>query len=100
MRHQVITHNMANINTPEFKRSRVVFEAHMSQALKQGDNPVGVRPQVVREIGTLGRSDGNNVDLENEMTSLALNQIWYAALTRQLADHYSRLRTVIHEGRR
>lgn len=99
LRQNVLANNIANINTPGFKRSRVAFEAQLADALNQGSGADAVRPQVVVEDKSAARPDGNNVDLESEMSDLALNQIWYAALTRQLSDHFSRLSTVIHDGR-
>lgn len=100
LRHRVLANNIANISTPGFKRSRVEFEAQLSEALQQGESPDAVRPAVVREADTFELPDGNNTDVEGEMSRLAENQIWYSALTRQLSDHFARLQTVIHEGRR
>lgn len=100
LRHRVQAHNIANLTTPGFKRARVEFEQHLTAALASGGSPESVRPTVVVEQNTLARGDGNNVDIEGEMTALAENQIWYSALTRQMADHFSRLRSVIHDGRR
>lgn len=100
LRQRVLAHNVANINTPGFKRARVEFEDHLARAVAAQQDPDAVQPEVVVETQSLGRPDGNNVDIELEMAQLAENQIWYAALTRQLSDHFARLRTVIHDGRR
>ena len=100
LRQRVSAHNIANINTPGFKRTRVEFEQHLATALQEGTDPGDVRPVVVTEENTVARPDGNNFDIEGEMTALAENQLWYAALTRQLSDHFARLRMVIHDGRR
>jgi flagellar basal-body rod protein FlgB len=100
LRHNVLANNIANVSTPGFKRSRVDFETQLADALAQGTDTDQVKPQVVREDQTTGRPDGNNVDVESELSEMALNQIWYAALTRQLSDHFGRLDTVIHDGRR
>lgn len=100
LRQRVLAHNIANVNTPGFKRSRVEFEHRLAEALSQGAPPESVEVKVVQELHSLARPDGNNVDIELEMTQLAENQIWYAALTRQISDHFARLRMVIHEGRR
>jgi flagellar basal-body rod protein FlgB len=100
LRQQTLANNIANVNTPGFKRSRVEFEQHLAEALKVGDDPTTVRAQLTRETTSQGRPDGNNVDIEFEMTGLAENQIWHAALTRQITDHFARLRMAIHEGRR
>lgn len=99
LRHRVIAHNIANVETPGFKRSRVEFEQQLSQALEAGQDPSAVKPEVVLEADQTARPDGNNVDIEGEMTRLAVNQIWYSAMTRQLSDHFARLRMAITEGR-
>jgi flagellar basal-body rod protein FlgB len=100
LRQRVLAHNIANVSTPGFKRSRVEFETQLSDALRRGDEGDAVQPEVITEVDRIGRPDGNNVDVELEMTRMTENQLWYAALVRQLSDHYSRLRMVIHDGRR
>jgi len=100
LRQRVLANNVANVSTPGFKRSRVDFEAQLAEAVTKGEGADEVRPTVVTEAYSIGRPDGNNVDIELEMTRIAENQIWYSALTRQLSDHFSRLRMVIHDGRR
>lgn len=99
LRQRVYAHNIANVKTPGFKRSRVDFEDELARAL-EAKNPDAVRPTVVYEEDSLGRPDGNNVDIEAEMVKVAENQIWQAALARQISDHFSRLSMVIHDGRR
>ncbi|NLK00881.1 MAG: flagellar basal body rod protein FlgB, partial [Clostridia bacterium] len=46
------------------------------------------------------RVDGNNVDLEEEMTNLAMNGINYNFATRMLNNKISNIRHVVSEGRR
>ncbi len=99
LRQRVLANNLANAMTPGFKRSRVDFETELARALAAGTNPDQVRPAVVKETDSIGRPDGNNVDVEAESVKMALNQIWYSALTRQISDHFHRLRLVITEGR-
>lgn len=99
LRQRVIANNLANVNTPGFKQSHVEFEERLAQVLADGENPDAVKAQAVRENTTIGKPDGNNVDVESATTTMAQNQIWYAALTRQLSDRYARLRTVIYDGR-
>lgn len=98
-RQQVLAHNIANVNTPGFKRSRVDFEAQLARAIANGESPDEIRAMVVEETDSLGRPDGNNVDIEAESVKMAENQIWYAALSRQISDHFARLRMVIRDGR-
>lgn len=99
LRQRITAHNLANVTTPGFKRARVEFEEQMQQALASGQTPDRVQPKVVEETKIMGRPDGNNVDIELEMSQMAMNQIWHGALVRQLSDHFSRLRMVIRDGR-
>lgn len=99
LRHEVTANNIANMDTPGFKRSRVEFERQLAQALESGQDPQTVQPQIVVEQDRSANPNGNNVDVEAEMARLAENQLWYAALTRQLSDHFARLRMAIHDGR-
>lgn len=96
LRQEALSHNLANLNTPGFKRLQVRFE----DELRSATAPDAVRPRVVRDTLTSGRPDGNNVDLERESVLIAENQIHYAALTRQMSEHLNRIRLVIFEGRR
>lgn len=121
LRHQVIANNVANVNTPGFQASEVVFEERLKAAIEarppQGvravtvhekhipfgppePEPLPIEPKVRLMPLTQMRQDGNNVDLESEMARLAANQLWYQALVRQVQDEFARLRTVITEGRR
>lgn len=124
LRHQVIANNLANVNTPGFKRSRVDFEGELKKFLESeapgalslaatqpghlgfpGSLAPGVESpraelRVVSENSTTMRNDGNNVDLETEMVLMSENSIWYGALTRQIAAKFAGLRYVISEGRR
>lgn len=98
LRQQVLANNIANANTPGFKRSRVEFETKLAEALRNGQPLEQVQPEIIQETNTIGRPDGNNVDIELEMSELAENQIYYSALTRSLNDHFARLKQVI-DGR-
>ncbi|MGE5672567.1 MAG: flagellar basal body rod protein FlgB [Mycobacterium leprae] len=95
MRQMVLANNVANANTPGFKRSHVEFEQQLAKALQEGRDPVAVQPAVVQETNTSLQPDGNNVDMEVEMTEMAQNQIYYAALTQQLSSQLARMRMVI-----
>ena len=122
LRHQVIANNLANVNVPGFQASEVSFEERLKQALEPPAAPVqlqgittdprhipipvvapppgAVTPTVNLITTGVMRQDGNNVDAEAEMAKLAANQLWYQALVRSVGDEFSRLRTVIMEGRR
>lgn len=111
-RQRAIGENIANVDTPGYKRLEVGFEDQMQQALGQGDKlPLAVdqpgqltigpsaiadlQPQVVRVTGTTGRNDGNNVDIDVEMTKLAETNISYDTIARTLKQRFDILRGVI-----
>lgn len=109
LRQEVIANNLANANTPLFKRSTVMFEDHLRQALgketgrrtvREGVTMEELAPRVVRDHRNSMRMDLNNVDVDQEMVFLSGNQIKYNALTQFISDRYSNLRYVINEGRR
>ncbi|WP_353892104.1 flagellar basal body rod protein FlgB [Proteinivorax hydrogeniformans] len=115
-RQGVLTNNIANVDTPGFKRSDVTFKGELHKALnKKGlpgevthhnHRPIGrqtlsaVHPQKQRDYSTSMREDGNNVDIELETAAMAKNGIYHSTLTQQLNNKFGMLRTVINEGRR
>lgn len=117
VRQRVIANNIANANTPGFKKSDVIFEDLLQQALAEGTGlrqvrtnehhlsknslPVElVQPQVVTSTATAMRNDGNNVDVEAEMATIAQNSLYYNALAQQLSSRLNALKTVINQGGR
>jgi flagellar basal-body rod protein FlgB len=97
LRHQVIANNLANVNTPGFKSRKVQFENALSKAIRQpGSGAIAsVRPQVTTDSSTSERQDGNNVDMESEMVDLAANQIKFEALSQQVSNLFTQLKSVI-----
>jgi len=115
LRQRVIANNIANVNTPAFKKSTVVFESLLKKALERkpvemvttdprhfSGKPLlaGLTPEVNLIRTTSMRTDGNNVDIDEEMANLAANSMQYQAAVKELADRYSGLSYVISGGRR
>ena len=120
LRQRLLAHNVANAETPGYKRYDVRFAELLAERLQEGRLPLrrtdpahlpgaagsgasaAAAPAgaVYRETWTAMRNDGNNVDIDAEMARLAETAIHYQALVRQLSDRIALLRTVIHEGRR
>jgi flagellar basal-body rod protein FlgB len=106
LRHAAISHNIANVNTPGYKRYEVPFEAALARAIRQNINVCGLpcRPNrefilpVVRDL-TIGRADGNNVDIERETVQLAENALRYETLSSYIARFFTGLKAVINAGR-
>ena len=113
LRQRVLAHNLANLNTPGFKRSSVSFEERLQQARAAGQLPLArtherhlqppsaaAEPQVITEKHTARRRDGLNADLERVMLELVANQVRYNAYIQQLNSRLDNWRVVINEGRR
>jgi flagellar basal-body rod protein FlgB len=114
LRQEVIAHNMANNDTPDYKAQHVAFESLYRQAVEDQKNgairmktsssrhfegeypdPDAVAPVVVSENWHTMRMDGNNVDVDQEMNDLAVNTIRYNLTIQQVTDELRRLRTAI-----
>lgn len=115
LRHKVISNNIANVNTPGFKKSEVSFEEFLQTEINDSTLPLartnaghlsgngalgGVRaPQINTINSTSFRTDGNNVDVDIEMANLAKNNIYYNAMVNQLSKHFTMLKSAIKEGK-
>lgn len=86
-RQSVISSNIANINTPNYK----AFDLIMNEKLKE--------PKIVPTNSPI-KNDGNSVDLDMEMSKLTKNQLMFKMLTMTIAKRFEQLRSVIAEGRR
>ena len=109
LRHKVIVNNVANVNTPGFKRSEVSFEDELAAA-SQGESGTGITrtnakhlpamgpstsPRVTSVTSTSLRTDGNNVDIDAEMGAMAKNNIFYNALATHIGLYYNNLKSAI-----
>ncbi len=105
-RNEVIANNIANIDTPYYKRQDVNFEDELERALWR--NRYKTMDQRVRELqdrklearvvndysGFSYRLDKNNVDIETENIMLAANQIKYQGLMEGLKNEFNNLQAV------
>lgn len=125
-KNDVIANNIANVDTPGFKSSSVDFESVFREALDAGGTSTaptvtsafagvsGKRslqgasrmtdqdslvPSVHVNSQTSIRMDGNNVDIDAEMTELAKNAILYDTLSYAATRELGRLKMVINEGK-
>ncbi len=96
LRHRVIAQNVANVNTPGYRRREVTFEADLAKALA-APGPGGtahVRPKVVIADGP-ERVDGNTVDIDREMGDLSKNALLYQAAATIVTSRVASLRAAI-----
>jgi flagellar basal-body rod protein FlgB len=102
MRQQVIANNLANVNTPGYKRKEVNFEEALASALADNDEQAlaSFSPAVSTDDTISMRLDGNSVDVDNEMAHLAENNVMYNALVQVVSKRLNDLSYVISDGRR
>ena len=110
MRNQAIANNIANVDTPGYKRQDVSFEAELKHALKASkyvslDEKVDhlnqnglsrINPRTYSDYsGYSYRLDGNNVDVDTENVELASNQLKYNALVQSINEEFNNIKTVL-----
>lgn len=106
-RAQLISSNIANVNTANYKAKRVDFERYLTNALNgdslalkktnirhMGDGNSNLA-QVTTDANTAVKDNGNNVDLEVEMVNQATNSLYYNALTSQINGRFQMLNYVL-----
>ena len=107
LRNEAISNNIANVDTPGYKRQDVAFESVLQQALgnnryqSMDDKVANVNLSRLRGRAYVDyanysyRLDGNNVDIENENVMLAENQLKYQGLISSINQEFTNLQTVM-----
>lgn len=109
VRQKVIADNVANVDTPYFKRSEVRFEELLQQELNKGElqgfrtdprhfhigRPANPQPQIIRDDLSMINNNLNNVDIDYEMSLMAKNQLRYNTIVQQVNSEIHKVRTAI-----
>jgi flagellar basal-body rod protein FlgB len=115
LRRNVIANNIANAETPNFKRTGVNFESSLKRALESEKvrpplefasserhipfhKPVDyrtVRPRLVLDYLTTAKNNGNNVDIEEEGMLALHNQLLYQTLATAVSGQYALVNLVL-----
>jgi flagellar basal-body rod protein FlgB len=93
-RHTLLTNNLANVNTPGYKRRDMDFNIRLQEEMTR---PTFQMPG--GENSSVMRIDGNGVDLEKEVQGIAETELRYQALSDMTAGYFSGLKNVIREGK-
>lgn len=103
IRNDVLANNIANADTPNYKRKDVQFETYLANAVAGTDsldetvstiNLDGLNATTYTEQANLSyRLDGNNVDLSTENVELAKNQLKYYTLMDSINNEFGRMKT-------
>ena len=116
LRRNVIANNIANANTPNFKRSDVNFESQLKRALDSEkvvspfkefltdprhipfNRPIDwrtVQPRRILDYLTEAKNNGNNVDIEQEGMDSLNNQLIYTTLAQVVSSEFQRVNIVL-----
>lgn len=107
IRENAITNNVANVDTPGYKRQDVDFQDILERKLKStkytslqdavNNVPLDqLNSRVYTDYGSYSyRLDGNNVDIDTENVELASEQLRYQTLTTTMSLEFSRLKSAM-----
>ena len=114
-RQEMIVSNMANVDTPGYQAQTVTFEAALQNAQQPAGQAASTLPMALtkpahlvgvtdpqrepvgvslRQGGT-ERADGNNVDIDVELTQMAETGIRYQAMSQLITKKYQDLTSLI-----
>lgn len=112
-RHNTIAHNLSNVNTPGFKQFLINVEEQMAnQSPGFGQLPLKISSSkhmgndanmsefaIERDNSPALRMDGNNVNLEKQMTAMVKNDVYFNAALNQVNKKIAMRKYVISDGR-
>lgn len=115
-RQSVIADNIANADTPNYKRRFINFESGLKRALESENRPPSFReavtnerhmsfehptdyrsvePRRVVDWETTAKNNGNNVDIEVEAQNMVKNMLNYQLMTRNVGEQFNRMNIVL-----
>lgn len=113
-RQNIVSANLANINTPGYKARRVEFEKDLQAALDLSEtgavarthprhlpaafSPDSAEAGVRKELAPRVIQGLDNVDLDKEMAAMAKNNLLYSALTTVIQKDFNGLKQLIQDG--
>lgn len=98
LRHRIIANNIANAETPGYKRQELRFEDAL-RAVRDRE-PEEAIYRLISEDASPGRADGNNVSIDSESALLAENSMTYEAVATMLELRSQWLAAALGEGGR
>lgn len=108
-RNEIITNNLANNDTPGYKRKDINFQNYLLEELTSGDstslrkriNDVDIEhlnATVYTDYSNLSyRLDGNNVDIDTENVEFASNQLYYQTVLETIDYQFQMLKSAMQK---
>jgi flagellar basal-body rod protein FlgB len=101
LRQKTIANNVANLQTPGYRRLDVKFQDVLAQALESTDKNIDldeISPEVFQENETPVKSNGNDVNLEMEVGHMVKNSLRYKAIVMMLGKKYQQIDQAMNIG--
>jgi len=115
-RQQVISSNISNINTPGYKTKDLVFEHELKKIdndkdLKMfatnskhmtgmADVPKTNQPNLIELKGLEEQNDGNNVNLDTQMSEMSKNKVIFDALQSSIKKDSRLMRSIVESSQK
>ena len=100
LRQQAISNNVANLQTPGYRRLGVRFEQLLAKAIDSGDvenvDLEAIKAELYQPKNTAISPTGNDVNLEAEVGDMVKNSIRYKAFIRLLSKKYAQIDEAIN----
>ncbi len=113
-RHQVISNNIANVDTPGYTAKQVDFETTLKRTLDQSTMKVSLAKTSGRHMdseswvtnllsttsrsGGTYREDGNNVDIDTELLDMSETNLRYSAISQGISSKLLLLKSIAQGG--
>ena len=102
LRQQAISNNVANLQTPGYRRLGVKFEQLLAKAMESGDagkiDLDEIKASLYQPKNTALNPNGNDVNLEVEVGDMVKNSIRYRAFIKLLNKTYAQIDEAIKVG--
>lgn len=110
LRNEAISNNIANVDTPGYKRQDVTFETELVRNLNKVEYDTmdarvynmklsRIEPRVYTDASAYSyRLDGNNVDIDTENVYMAENQVTYNGLMQCIKSEFANLKAAMGSG--
>ena len=100
LRGRVLANNIANQNTPGYRRQEVRFEQDLLQEMERMRPALDkIAPRILADEAAVARTDGNTVSVEEEVSASRENRVLFELYAAILGGRMSILRSAINGAR-
>jgi len=94
--HKILAGNVANVETPHYKEKDIDFVRSLDLNMKRIED---IEVKEKAEQDGLNTTDGNTVNMENQVVKMTENSLYFASLTKIMTKKFATMRYIITEGK-